>query len=432
MAEPIKLSLDEIQKSFAEVVKTTIDPLKAEIAELKAKGQSTAELEAKIKNLEDDAAKKAMSRADAWDAYAKGLIDNRTKGPEPSVSEQVGQFIVAGAMALNETKQNTLINYDKAYEIAKKAFPNSKGLHEVMKKDLEAGVPASGGYTIPQIFAPDYVKALYAATLLDKLGVTRVPMVNGNYRMSRMDTSTTVSWVGEIPSTTATQPAFGDINMQAKKLSAMTLISNSLLRYNAVGLDSWVSQDLSTKAKIALDTAALYGTGTLYQPKGLSVTTGVQTAGSSSTALALTTPIDMVALLEQANVPMINPAWVLSPKMKSWLLGKAFSTGPFAWAAEMNNAKTLNSYPFYTSTTSSYTDTSTDYADLWVGDWSEFLWGVGYDISIEISREGTYVSSGGTTYSAFQRDETIVRLITEHDFDTKHPNSFVYGIYSVS
>lgn len=133
----------------------------------------------------------------------------------------------------------------------------------------------------------------------------------------------------------------------------------------------------------------------------------------------------MVALLEQANVPMLNPYWIMNPVAKGWMMGKAFSSGPFAWANEMNVNKTLNGIPFIASSTAKNSGASPTWANVWLGDFSEFVWGVSYDISIDVSREGTYVNSAGTTVSAFQRDETLIRLITEHDFNVKHPVSFI-------
>jgi HK97 family phage major capsid protein len=317
-------------------------------------------------------------------------------------------------------------------------FPASKALHSTLetrcKKDLTAGVPSDGGFTIPIAFSPDYIKALYANTILEKLGVRRVPMPNGNFSIPKMDGTSAVSWLGEAQALSKTAPSFGEVNLKAKKLGALCAISNTLLRNSGVGIDSWVSDDLMEKARIALDYAALYGAGTEYTPKGLANQTGIQTVGSSATALGLTTPVDEVALLEQANVPMSNVKWLFSPIGKSWILSKAFSSGPWAWADEMLRNKTLNGYPFITSSTVGYTAAvgeTAAYGDFWIGDFSQFIWGVAYDLSIEMTREGSYVS-GGQTVSAFQNDLTLIRLISEHDFAVRQPKAFVHGIYSKS
>ena len=41
-------------------------------------------------------------------------------------------------------------------------------------------------------------------------------------------------------------------------------------------------------------------------------------------------------------------------------------------------------------------------------------------LELAVSREGTYVDAGGTTWSAFQSDQTLIRAIAEHDFQIRH------------
>ena len=211
--------------------------------------------------------------------------------------------------------------------------------------------------------------------------------------------------------------------MKAKKLAALTPISNDLLRYNAVGIDGWVADDLMRNAKVALDDAFLNGEGTAHTPLGLANTSGVQTwAPASGTDLSVKTPTGMLAKLKQANIPMENVKWLFNPIGESWLEDLAFASGPFAFPSL--DAGKLKGYDFIESATVGY-DSTNSKADFWVGDWSQFLWGVGYDISVEMSREGTFDDGSGNQISAFQNDLTLVRLITEHDFNVRHAEAFV-------
>jgi HK97 family phage major capsid protein len=245
-----------------------------------------------------------------------------------------------------------------------------------------------------------------------------------------MDTTSSVSWVGEISSAGATQPAFGEVNMKAKKLKAVTAVSNTLLNDSGVNLEGWIAEDLMRKTRIALDEALLNGTGTQYQPLGLANNADVQTTGSTSTALALTTPNDMVALLQQANVKLENVHWLLNPIGESWLRNKAFTSGPFAWSDEMARTGKLRGYEFHSSSTVKYDyNSGSPYADFWLGDFAEMMFGVARDISIEMSREGSF-TSGGTLVNAFDQDLTLIRLITECDFACRQPKAFVHGTFS--
>ena len=249
-----------------------------------------------------------------------------------------------------------------------------------------------------------------------------------------MDSTSAVSWVGETSKGGKTQPTFGEVNMRAKKLKAITAISNTLLNESGVNLEGWISEDLMRKTRIALDDAMLNGTGSQYQPLGLANNPDVQTAGSSTTALALTTPNDLVALLQQANVRLENVHWLLNPIGESWLRNKAFSSGPFAWSDEMARTGRLRGFDFHSSSTVKYVpadDPAKAYADFWLGDFAEMMFGVARDITIEISREGSF-QDGGNTISAFDQDLTLIRLITECDFACRQPKAFIHGTFAES
>lgn len=360
--------------------------------------------------------------------FEKANAENAMKGLKKEtsatvVNEMIGSYLKA--MTDKNAMNVKQVSVDEALNSAKKLYPNSKALHAVLgQKTLTATVPSDGGFTVPLAFSSDYIKALYANTILEKLGVRKVPMPNGNLSIPKMTDKARAYWIGEADPITASQASFGDVNLKAKKLASLTPISNDLLRYNAVGIEGWVTEDLMEGAKIALDDAFLNGTGTVYTPLGLKNTTGVQTwaPGGGGTVLDVKAPTGMLAKLKQANIPMNNVKWLLNPMGESWLEDLTFASGPFAFPS-LDDGK-LKGYDVIESATVGY-DSGSGIADFWVGDWSQFLWGVGYDISVEMSREGTFADGNGNQISAFQRDLTLVRLITEHDFACKHPEAFV-------
>ena len=397
----------------------------------------------------DEAVKKAVSEINAkaendkaenvkyLEAFKEAVGgDTSIKAKETPVTV-VNQMLASAIRAMDSKDYRSIkqVTDEEIFAQAKKDFPNSKAMHKILQtKTANAGTPSDGGFTVPLAFSSDYIDALTANTLIDKLGVRRVPLVNGNLSIPRMDSTSAISWGGEETVGDTTQPVFGEVNMHAKKLFAKTAITNTLIRSSGVDVEGWIAEDLFRKARIGLDEALLHGTGSQYQPLGLENVTGVQTAGGTTTAIGVDMPNDLEALLGQANVPMENVKWLLSPKGKSWLKSTKFTAGPFAWATEMATQKTLNGFDFLTSTTVKYTKATapaSDYSEFWLGDWSQLLFGISKDISIDVSREGTFIS-GGQTISAFDRDLTLIRLITEVDFACRHPQAFVKGTYSVS
>ena len=361
--------------------------------------------------------------------------DNSIKAKETPVTI-VNQMIASAvsAMGHKDAHNITQVSPEEVLAQAKKDFPYSKALHNVLEarcKTMTAGTPSEGGFTVPLAFSGEYIDALVANTLIDKLNIRRVPLVHGNLSIPRMDTTSAISWGGEETVGGITEPTFGEVNMRAKKLFAKTAMSNTLIRESGVNIEGWVAEDLMRKARIALDDALLNGTGSQYQPLGLANNPNIQTSGSSSTAFGLTTPNDMVALLEQANVRMENVHWLLNPMGESWIRNKAFASGPFAWSEEMSRSGKLRGYDFHSSSTVKYDGTGTAFADFWLGDFAEMMFGISKDISIEVSREGTFTNNGNVI-SAFDKDLTLIRLIAEVDFACRQPKAFVHGTYSVS
>ena len=433
------MEMKELERIIDERSKAQAESVKADLQKELGAGVSQAQIDEAVakavKEVSEKAEKDIAENVKYLEAFKDAVTSNGGELVKETPVTIVNQMIAAAASAMG-SKNATNINQVSNEEIlaqAKKDFPYSKALHNVLaqKKELNAGTPSAGGFTVPLAFSGEYIDALTANTLIDKLNIRKVPLVHGNLSIPRMDTTSAVGWVGETSSGVVTQPSFGEVNMRAKKLKAITAVSNTLLNESGVNLEGWISEDLMRKTRIALDQAMLYGTGSQYQPLGLANTSGIQTTGSTSTALALTTPNDMVALLQQANVNLENVHWLLNPIGESWLRNKAFTSGPFAWSDEMARNKTLRGFDFVSSSTVSYTDTATDYADFWIGDFAEMMFGVSRDLTIEMSREGSF-TDGGTIVNAFDQDLTLIRLITECDFACRQPKAFVKGTFSVS
>lgn len=423
------MEMKELEHIIDERSQKQIEAAKAEIKDtLGAVPQ--AQLDEAVKKAVADITAKAENDKAENVKYLEAFKEAVSKDEESFIKETpvtiVNQMIAAAASAMGATGKSNVaqVSNEEIYNQAKKDFPYAKRLHKVLeqKKTLNAGTPSDGGFTVPLAFSGEYIDALVATTLIDKLNIRRVPLIHGNLSIPRMDATSSVSWVGETTSGGGTQPVFGEVNMRAKKLKAITAISNTLLNDSGVNLEGWIAEDLMRKTRIALDDAMINGTGSQYQPLGLKNNSEIQTLSAS--ALALTTPNDMVALLQQANVRLENVHWLLNPIGESWIRNKAFTSGPFAWSDEMARTGKLRGFDFHSSSTIGYDGSGTPNADFWVGDFAEMMFGIARDITIEISKEGSF-QSGGQTVSAFDQDLTLIRLITECDFACRQPKAFV-------
>lgn len=432
------MEMNELKQMIDERAQKQIEAAKESIkSELGAVPQAQLDeaVNKAVAQITEKAKKDEAENVKYLEAFKEAVCGNGDVKVKETPVTIVNQMIASAASAMGKKDAHNIMQVDpKAIaEQAKKDFPYSKGLHKVLEqKALNAGTPSEGGFTVPLAFSGEYIEALVANTLLDKLNIRRVPLVNGNLSIPRMDSSSRASWIGEAKPAGKTQPTFGEVNMRAKKLAALIPVSNTLLRTSGVNLEGWIAEDLIRNTKVELDNALLNGTGTQYMPLGLANNSAIQTTGGSTTALALTTPNDMVALLQQANVRLENVHWLLNPIGESWLRNKAFASGPFAWSDEMSRTGKLRGFEFHSSSTVKYTKETApakDYADFWLGDFAEMMFGIAHDITIEMSRDGSYTADG-QSISAFENDLTLVRLITECDFACRQPKAFVHGTFA--
>jgi hypothetical protein len=100
------------------------------------------------------------------------------------------------------------------------------------------------------------------------------------------------------------------------------------------------------------------------------------------------------------------------------------SLGVYVYREELNDGKLLG-YAFKKSTQLPIniwdtTGTNKDCSFLILAEMDESMILDSMSLELAVSREGMYVDSGGSTVSAFQSDQTIVRAIAEHDFQIRH------------
>lgn len=298
-------------------------------------------------------------------------------------------------------------------------------MQQVETKALSATILSDGGSTVPEVLSSEIIMPLYTKIGVTKLGGRRIPLSNGNMTIPRIDTSATVGWLGENQAKPVSQQVTGDVKLNGKKLGVLTAVSNDLLRSSNIAADQWILDDIRNKMFIEMDRAMLYGSGTSYQPGGLSTLLPTsQILGSSSTAFTSTLLTTLYGQLGQDNVQLLQPGIIINAATESYLMNLTTTTGAFLFYAEMVERGTIRGIPYAVSNNAAFTAGSPGYVDFFIGDWSEYLIGEQLPLEVTMSREGTYVS-GGVTYSALQNDQTIINVLSIQDYAIRHAKSFI-------
>jgi HK97 family phage major capsid protein len=333
------------------------------------------------------------------------------------------------------------------------------------QRAMLASVGASGGFAVPPDYAAEIIELLIAATVVRGSGPRVIPMPRGNMIIPGLALSATAGYGPEGGATTASQPTLRDIEASFKKLTALVPVSNSLMRYAEPAADAMVRDNLVDAIGITEDTAFMFGDGSSGQPVGLLqwannwVQSEGGTIGSWSTTGNSTAAVDnasftgdpryghnggnfitstevftlataaaeaggMIQKLDSANLKGRKRVWFMNPRAKNYLFNVQNSLGLYVYREEMVNG-TFLSYPFKDTTEigNNYHDASSSSNDcsfIFLTDMNEVMIFDSMTLELEVSREGTYIDANSNVQSAFQKDLTLIRAVTEHDFQMRH------------
>ena len=374
---------------------------------------------------------KAQIQSKYAEAFADAVGDSFKKGrAREDGTVKFAKFAMTVLRANNDMQ--------KAYDLSVKNYPEDKEIQGYFKA-LTVSTPSEGGFAVPEALSSDIIQFLYPKLAYSQLGSRRVDMPSGNLNLPRFDAKAACSYIGETKAAAATKPVIGNVRGSSKKLSALIPISNDLIRSSNPTLDAFVRDDLVMSLMLSRDYTAFYGAGTVWTPAGIStqLTTSEKTGteGAATTAFTADVPGSMLGMLMSKNIPGVSYGWAFNGWAWSWLYNLKTTTGAYIYRDEMNKG-TLLGKPFvvsnqiYSSNLAAGTaPSSSDYCDIFLGDFSEFIEFVQMDMELMSSKEASYVDELGNTVSAVQNDMTILRALSLHDFGLRHKESFVKGTY---
>jgi len=347
-------------------------------------------------------------------------------------------------------------DFESPSKIAAKQYGES---HPVTRA-LLAGVGASGGFIVPPEYHAEIIELLRPMAVVRGSGPRVIPMPRGTMTIPGQASAATATYGSETTRIASSQQALNRINLAYKKLTALTPVSNDMMRFSDPAVDAFVRDDLVKVMALKEDSAFILGDGTADSPKGWlafandwindnSGTVGVfSTSASSVLAVNGTDPanstggnfitanqtvtVDTAAdelggainRLDTANVPANRRVWFMHPRTKNYLFNARNSLSLYIWRDEMSDGMLLG-LPFKVTTQigANYKNADSSHSDLsfiFLVEMSESIIGDSMQLELAVSRDASYVDSTGTTVSTFQNDQTLIRAIAEHDFAVRH------------
>jgi HK97 family phage major capsid protein len=277
----------------------------------------------------------------------------------------------------------------------------------------------SGGYAVvPSPLSLQVIDLLRNQAQVHRAGATSVAMTSSTLKMARLGSDVTAGWKAENAAMTYSDNSFQQITFVANTLIAGAKISLELIE-DSENIDAVVQNSISKALALALDYAALYGSGGAPSPTGIKGQSGVNLTvlGANGYALVDWSKLSAgISTLQQANVQGPLGA-IYSARTAGELdnlrdtLGQPMRpTDAVAQMAKFVSNQVPNNLTVGTATTTS---------DCFIGQWDQCIVGYRNSMTMEISRE-----AADSTGSAFTNAQVWIRAYLRADVQLAHPQAF--------
>jgi HK97 family phage major capsid protein len=273
------------------------------------------------------------------------------------------------------------------------------------------GVNSQGGFLVPDEMAAELV------TLREQYGVFRrnakiYRMASDTLRIPRKNTGLTAYWVGEAIAATESTMGLDQVSLVAKKLTALTTVSNELLEDSVIDLATDVANEIAYQFAFKEDDAGFNGDGT----STYGGVVGLSAALTDSTYQVSTSAGNTKAAVTLAEVSAAFaklPAWAAQRNNIKIFTNKqtfhavferlALSAGG-ATAAEVANGLTAPKffgYPVEFSQAIAFPADADGNVAAYIGDLAQACY-LG-------DRRATSIAFSDSALNAFEQDERVVR-----------------------
>lgn len=284
------------------------------------------------------------------------------------------------------------------------------------QRDLNVGTTTAGGYTV-QTEVGELIPILEPRLMTQALGATVLTGLMGNVDFPRNDADAAAVWEGENDANAETSPTFDRIQFSPKRLGAFTDISKQLMVQSSLDVEAFVRRRLSFAIAKALDSAAINGSGTAPEPRGILNTSGIGSVvgGTNGAVPDWADIVDLETEVSIDDADLGRLAYLTTPgirgKLKKTLVDSG--SGIFIWGT---NATEINGYRAAVSTQVPSTLTKGSASNchaIIFGNWEELLIGqwAGVDIVVD-------------PYSGAKNALVTLVVNSWWDVAVRHPASF--------
>ena len=273
------------------------------------------------------------------------------------------------------------------------------------QRDMTVGTANAGGYLV-ETQNQGFIDLLRARSVVMNMGARRLSGLVGNLTIPKQTAAGTGYWLStEASQITESQPTLGQLALSPKTVGGYTEISRQLTLQSSPDAEQLVMSDLAQVIALAVDTAALNGSGSSGQPTGILGTSGIGSV--TGTSIAVAGVIEFQSDVAGANALNAACGYATTPAVAGLLMQRQrfSSTDTPLWEGNMLEGKVFG----FRSMSSNQMPSAT----MIFGDWSQVVigeWGV---LELEVN-----------PYADFKAGIVGVRAMYSIDVGVRIPAAF--------
>lgn len=290
----------------------------------------------------------------------------------------------------------------------------------------QVGTAAQGGNLVAtNLLADNFIEVLRNASVTAQLGARYLTDLVGKVDIPRQSAASTVGWVGESIAGGESEATFDKVTLSPKTVATWSVMSRLMMLQSTPSIEMIAREDLLAVAALALDLAAMSGTGAGGQPLGIVNQSGVKSivGGVDGLPLSFDQIIQLKTAPKVANATMSNMAFAINCKSQGYLETLKSTTGQYLWSDNGSAANgagpTLKGERYVASQQLRSNLTKGASAgicsELIYGNWRELLIGMWGVMEIAVN---PYDSTG------FKNGDVILRVMQTADVGVRHGASF--------
>ena len=195
-------------------------------------------------------------------------------------------------------------------------------LFQRLRRDLSVGVPTAGGNLVAtDLLGSSFIDILVAQMQVMAMGATILNDLQGNVAIPRATGGATSYWVAENGAPTESQQAFDQVALTPKTVGAFVDYTRRLLLQSSIAVEAFIRMDVARSISMAIDLAALAGTGASNQPRGILNTPGIGSVAGGANGAAPTwdNVVDLESAVANANAPTSSLGYLTNTKVRGKL-----------------------------------------------------------------------------------------------------------------